>query len=341
MANISSKRWGVYSEIASIIPKSVFVQSLTLSFCLIFLYSPTILNLIHSWWKDYNYSHGFLVPLISLYLIWRRRDELQNIDSSPNCWGALFILFGGAILIFGKVGGVVFLMHISLIFVIVGLTLLLLGWHWLKALAFPIAYLTFIVPLPPTILNAIAYPLQLLAANFSNVFLQLFNVPVVVDKDFIFLPNITLFVAPGCAGIRYIIPVSAIAVVLAYLMLERWLHRAILVGSAIVMAVLTNLFRVASTGFLAYFVSPKLTEGAFHSLYGWLISIVNLVFLWGMVSLLSKRRRTKDEFVEHYKGCVNCDSTLPTYPFPLIKYTKQFYIAVIILISLAVCFHVL
>jgi len=280
-----AKKWDAYSKIGLITHKNLFVQLLILSLCVSFLCAPTIFSLIRSWWRDYNYSHGFLVPLISLYLIWRRRYELQKIDSSPNYWGVLFILFGGAVFFGGKVGSVVFLTHFSLIFVIVGLTLLLLGWHWLKALAFPIAYLIFMVPLPPIILNVVASPLQRLAASFSNLALQAFNIPVVVEGNLIYLPNITLHVAPGCAGLRYIIPVLVIALALAYLTLEKWSHRAILIGCAIVMAVLTNLFRVASTGFLAYLVSPELSGGTFHSIYGWSISIVNFVFLWGMVSI--------------------------------------------------------
>ena len=335
-----AQRCNAHRKIIPIITGNVFLQCLLLLLCMGFLYSSTILSLIRSWWQDCNYSHGFLVPLISLYLIWQRRDKLQHLESSPNYWGALFILFGGAMLILGEFGSVVFLEHFSLIWVIVGLTITLLGYVWFKALILPLAYLIFMVPLPPSVLNIVASPLQLLAASFSNLFLGIFNVPVVVDNNFIFLPNITLFVAPGCAGIRYIIPVLVIAVALAYLMLERWLYRTILVGGAIVMAVLTNLFRVATTGFLAYFVSVKLAGGSFHSLYGWSLSIVDFVFLWAIALLLFRRERPRVETGEHHKGGdLTCNSTLPTYRFPRAKYTRQFYLAVIILISFAVCFH--
>lgn len=341
MTNVGTKLWNIYRKKGFIIPSNIFVQFLVLSFGVFFLYAPTILNLIYSWRKNSDiYSHCFLIPVISLYLIWRRRSELQKMELSPNYWGSLFILFGGATLILGKVGNAFFLMHLSLIPVIVGLTLLLFGWRWLRALAFPIAYLIFMVPLPPFVLEVINPPLQLLAASFSNLFLRAFNISVFVDKNFIFLPDATLFVEPSCSGLRYILPVLAIAVLLAYLSLQRWSDRVVLVVIALTMAILTNVLRVASTGLLAHFVSPKLAEGSFHSFHGWLISIVNFVFLLGMISLLAKRNRTKEQPVEQ-EDSVPADSSSSTYRFPLIEYTKQFYFAVIILMSLAACFHLL
>jgi len=342
MTNTEIKHWCVYSKKDFIIYKNVFVQILALSFCVFFLYAPILSNLIHSWRKNRDiYSHCFLIPLVSLYLIWRKRNEFQNIESSPNYWGSLFILFGGIILILGKIGNAAILMHFSLFPVIVGLTILLFGWGWLRALAFPIAYLIFMIPLPPFIMDIIVPPLQLLAADFSNLFLRAFNISVFVDKNFIFLPDVTLFVEPSCAGIRYIIPVLAIAVLLAYLSLERWFDRAILVVCAITMAILTNVFRVASTGLLAHFVSPKLAEGTFHSFHGWLISIANFVFLLGMVSLLTRRSSVKGQSVECHQDDLTLGSSASNYRFPLTCYTKQFYIAVIILMSLATCFHLL
>ena len=129
------------------------------------LYSEILVGLVFDWENDPNYSHGFIVPFISAYLIWERWGVLKTVPLQPNPWGALFLMIGLAILVVGSIGAELYTQRFSLIVVLSGLVLLILGKQLMMHLSLPLAFLIFMVPLPAIVVNTIAFPLQLLAAQ--------------------------------------------------------------------------------------------------------------------------------------------------------------------------------
>ena len=142
------------------------------------LYHRTLYGLAVQWYLDPNYSHGFLVPLLSTYFVWERREQVQRLPIVPNVWGVVVLGIGLLMLLVGSVGAELFLQRTSLIVVIAGVVLLVLGRDYVSALAFPIAFLIFMVPLPAIVLNTIAFPLQLLAAKTATFCLFNLGIPV-------------------------------------------------------------------------------------------------------------------------------------------------------------------
>src|SRR5262249_47030310 len=129
------------------------------------LYAPTVTRMMQQWWRDPNFSHGFFVPLFSLWVLYQRREKLAALQRSPSTWGLLIVLFSLGIFVLGVFGAELFLSRISLILLIAGLVLFFAGWAVLRAIAFPVLLLFLMIPIPAIVFNQITFPLQILASK--------------------------------------------------------------------------------------------------------------------------------------------------------------------------------
>jgi exosortase len=263
------------------------VQAGLLAGTFLYLYAFVIPPLVADWADDPNYSHGFLVPVLSAYFIWERRQKLLAVVWQPSIWGVLVLLAGICMLFLGHIGAEFFLMRSSMIVVLSGLVLYLYGWQVLQVLGFPLAFLLFMVPLPSIILNTITFPLQLLAAKLSTASLQLIGLPVFREGNIIFLPHTTLEIVEACSGIRSLVSLLALAVVFAYMTQRRSGKRWVLAISAVPIALVANAFRIWGTGVLAFLYGTQVAEGFYHTFAGWLVFVVAFVLLLSEGFLLS------------------------------------------------------
>ena len=263
------------------------VQGGLLAGTFLYLYAFVLSPLIADWADDPNYSHGFLVPVLSAYFVWERRQKLLGITRQPSIWGVPLLLAGIGLLFLGHLGAELFLMRASMIVVLTGLVLYLCGWKILQALVFPLAFLLFMVPLPAIILNTVTFPLQLLAAKLSTASLQLIGLPVFREGNIIFLPHTTLEIVEACSGIRSLVSLLALAVVFAYMTQRRSGKRWLLAVSAVPIALVANAFRIWGTGVLAFLYGTQVAEGFYHTFAGWLVFVVAFVLLLSEGCLLS------------------------------------------------------
>ena len=250
------------------------------------LYWSVAVNLVHQWWSDENYSHGFLVPLFSGYLVWRRRGALTPMPVRRHWIGWPVLVFGLGCLVIGDLAAENFLQRSSLIVVVAGLVLVNLGTSAFRLVAFPLAYLFFMIPMPATIFYKLAFPLQMLAAANSAAVLDLLGVPVLLDGNVIHLSRVTLGVAEACSGIRSLISLLALAVAWAYLTLPSLPAMAILVAAAIPITIAANAARIVITGLIGQSFGMQYAQGFFHTFSGWLIFIVAFVCLLAVHSLI-------------------------------------------------------
>lgn len=265
--------------------KGVWVKVGVLAVLLGLLYLPVIPPMVVQWWRDPNYSHGFLIPLVSLFLVWRRREALRDLPKVPSDWGLPVMVVGISTLTVGILGAELFTTRSSMIAVISGIVIYLGGWRMFRALLFPIAYLIFMVPLPFLVFNAVAFPLQLLAAKVAQASLQVLGIPVLREGNVIHLPGVSLEVVDACSGIRSLMSLAALGTLFAYFTQRPLWKRAVLVLSTVPIAVATNALRVSGTGLLAYRFGGKAAEGFFHEFSGLVIfgSAFLLLFLEGTI----------------------------------------------------------
>jgi len=177
------------------------------------LYGGVVRHLVHDWIRDENYSHGFLIIPLALYFAWERRTRLAALSLAPSNIG-LIIVFGSlGVLLAGVLGAELFLTRVSLIGLTAGSIVFLLGWQALRVLAFPVALLLLMIPIPALIFNQIAFPLQLLASQVGETALRTLGVPVLREGNVIVLANTSLEVAEACSGIRSLISLLTLGIV--------------------------------------------------------------------------------------------------------------------------------
>src|SRR5215470_8115889 len=132
-------------------------QVLALAALSLWLYGPTLLRLIVQWWQDPNFSHGFLVPAFSAFLVWQRRTTLAQLSLRPSWTGAAILTLALVTLIIGQMGAELFLARFSLLLLLAGIIVLFLGWNHLRILLFPLAFLILMIPIPTIIFNQITF----------------------------------------------------------------------------------------------------------------------------------------------------------------------------------------
>ena len=258
------------------------------------LYWPVLRGLWTQWSLDGNASHGFLIPLISAYVVWDRRQALRSTPIAPSWWGAVVTAAGLLTLLLGQVGAELFVQRLSFILVVVGLVYLLAGGAVVRLWAFPLAFLVFMVPLPAIVLNAVAFPLQGFAAQTAASCLVALNIPVLREGNVIALARTTLEVAEACSGIRSLMSLVALGTAYAYFTERVLWKRWIIIAAAIPVAIAANAFRVAGTGVLAHYFGEEAAQGFYHDFSGWLVFIVAfaLLLLVGRVVNRVGRERT-------------------------------------------------
>ena len=252
------------------------------------LYADILHNLYLDWLNDPNYSHGLLVPLISAYFAWQKKDELQQLQVKPANSGLLLIFFALAVLLAGVAAQEFYTRRASFVLLLAGLIVFLLGWQWLKTLLLPVAFLFFMIPLPYIIYDAIAFPLKLFVAKFSVITLKLMGVILLREGNILMFPDLTLEVADACSGLRSIISLLALGVALAVLTQKRMSMKILLVVMTVPIAVLTNMIRVIVTGYLAQYYGSAAAEGFFHEFAGMGVFLLAMVLLFVCSGVMRK-----------------------------------------------------
>ena len=289
-------------------------QGLAIGFAIAFAYATVMAKLFRDWWNDENYSHGLLIPIIIVYILWTQREKLARVPANSSLlWGGAAILFASFALWAGVAGAELYTQRLSLILLLAGITVYFWGFRLLQMLLVPLALLFLAMPIPAIVFNKIAFPLQLFASRCAVWSMSMLGIPVMRQGNIIELKPLNSFdtkkleVVEACSGIRSLMTLLTLAVVFAYFthtpddgdkprtlfgwLKSYWFWRAvILVGSAVPIAILTNAFRVSGTGVLAHYYGTAIADGFFHSFSGWAIYIVAFILLFGIGIVLDRFR---------------------------------------------------
>jgi exosortase len=253
---------------------------------LVLAFFPILQHLVNQWATDEDVGHGFFVPAIAAYIAWQRRDELLAVESKPARWGWAILAWGALQAYLGTVGAELFLQRTAFLITLVGVLLVLGGTALVRALAFPLLLLPFMIPIPTVVYNAITFPLQLLASRIAEVVLSWIDIPVFRDGNVLELANQRLSVAEACSGIRSLLSLTFLSLVYAYFFDSKVWMRWVLLIATVPIAILANSARVTITGILSQ-RDPELTKGLFHSLEGWIIFVIDLAMLFALHKLIN------------------------------------------------------
>jgi exosortase len=256
------------------------VWSAILLSLVVLLYGSVLKGMILQWWYDPDYGHGFFVPLFSGFILWQQRERWLTTRIKPSNFGFVVMLGAVGLLVVGSLGAELFTSRFSLLALLAGMILFLLGWSVLRAVSFPLGFLILMIPIPVIIYNQITFPLQLLASRLASSFLELVGVPVLRDGNVLVLSNYSMEVVEACSGIRSLMSLTALAIAYGYLTEPRWWVRYLLVVLMVPIAIAANAIRITGAGMLAHRFGPTAAEGFLHGFSGWVIFLVAILLMF-------------------------------------------------------------
>jgi exosortase A len=242
----------------------LFLISIALITLLLF-YSNSLLALFSYWWNSSDYSHGVLLPIISLYLIWLKRQPLANTASSPQPAALLLLFILSASWLVAKTIDVLFIERMTIIALFPTLIWALLGNKKTKIILFPLTYLFFAAP----VWDFFAVPLQNLTALASFKLLQLTNLPILLEEHYISIPAGKFLIAKACSGLRFFIAAAAISALYAHLNYRSLSRQLIFIAIALVGAIILNWIRVCIIIWIGHLTNMEHPIVEDHNSLGW------------------------------------------------------------------------
>jgi exosortase len=250
---------------------------------LLVCYAHTLRGMFEQWSNDEDMSHGFLVPVVILWIVWRERGRWRALKAEPSWWGLALLAAAAGMQFAGMLGVGLFAGSVAFLVSVAGAVLGLGGFAWLRALAFPLALAVFMLPKLAVVYNQVTLPLQLLASRIAAGILTAAGIGVVREGNILDVGGHRVAVVEACDGIRYLLSLGFMAVVFAYLSDSKPWMRWALLAAAVPIAILANAVRVAAAGWL-----PPLETGLPHAVCGGFIFVLCLATLMLLRRLFNK-----------------------------------------------------
>lgn len=252
--------------------------------CFAVAYWDPLQNLIFRWMEREEYSHGFFIPLISLWLVWNRRTAIAHSVGGAAPLGALVVLLALVLLWAGELSALYLLAHLSLLLCFAGLLLACGGRSLLQVCALPLGYLLFAIPVPYFLDAQFSWWLQLVSSRLGVEVLRLFGVAVYLQGNVIDLGHYALQVVDACSGLRYLYPLASLGFLAAYLFQAPAWQRLVVLLSVVPITVLMNSLRIAAIGALVNVRGSAAADGFLHFFEGWVIfmtcALILLLEIW-------------------------------------------------------------
>jgi len=272
--------------------------SIALIMLLSLIYYPSTKYLIVEWMSNDENSHGPILVLIALYIVWKKRFLISSHLGNPSWYGPLVVLMGLILAVGSMQGDIVKVTNYSLIIVLAGLAVSLGGRQLIKDFMFPLFLLFMTIPLPYLINVLLTRKLQMISSELGAWIIGLFNIPVFLEGNVIELENYTLLVEEACSGLNYLYSLVSIGIIWSYFFKAPRLHKVVLVLSTIPIAVFMNGARVGVTGILVNTSGIEVAEGFMHEFEGLVIFLATCLLLIPIVWLLTLLQKTRPTFAE-------------------------------------------
>ncbi len=260
---------------------SWFFLSLLITGCIIAFF-PVFQKLVLSWSTSDDYSHGFLVIPLSLFIIWSKKEILKKVSRNPSISGLFLILFSLVVYIAAYYAEIATVASFSLVSLIAGMIIYYFGFSMLKELAFPVTFLLFMIPVPAQIYASLTLPLQLFVSSISSSISSAIGIPVFRDGNIIQIPEHTLQVVTACSGLRSMVSLMALGAVFGFFSLRSNLLKTILFLAGIPISIFVNFIRIFLMILAFHYFDFDLTKESIHTLFGVAIYILALIAVFAV-----------------------------------------------------------
>ncbi|MGK0442735.1 MAG: exosortase D (VPLPA-CTERM-specific) [Pseudohongiellaceae bacterium] len=251
------------------------------------VFQSGLAEMVKDWELD-EYSHGYMIPMVALYIIWQKQQQLPVLTQSGAWLGVLGTLLGLLAYFMGEMATVYEVVQYGFLLCVFSVFLSFFGWRSTALVWVAFAYLIFMVPLPQFVYKALSSELQLVSSSIGVYVIRLFNISVFLEGNVIDLGSYQLQVVEACSGLRYLFPLMSFGFLIAYLFKAPFWQRALLFLSTIPITVLMNSFRIGLIGVTVEYWGIEMAEGVLHDFEGWVIFIGCLGVLVIEMTLLHK-----------------------------------------------------
>jgi len=310
------------------------------SLCLVALligvmFSDGLIYMTNHWERE-EYSHGYLIPVISFWFIWSNKEVLAQYTKQGSWAGLALLIIGLMIGLMGELASLYIVTQYAFLIVLYGLCLALVGWKGMHLLWFALAYLFFMVPLPSFLYNNLSSQLQLISSQMGVAVIRLFDISVFLQGNVIDLGTFKLQVVEACSGLRYLFPLTSFGFLCAYFFRAPFWMRAVVFLTTLPITVLMNSFRIGVIGVLVEYWGIEQAEGFLHDFEGWIIFIgcLGVLFaeMWLMVRLFMSDKTFSQVFIVDAVVNVSVANTADTKNSQLFGLAKSYLAACALLV---------
>jgi exosortase D (VPLPA-CTERM-specific) len=310
-------RWGIYAILA----------------CLIgYMFRDGINAMINNWNGKEEYSHGWLIPAVTAYLIWQENHTLSRIPYKGSWIGVGIAMFATALFLLGELSTLYIIEQYALVVLIFGIVLAMEGGSRFKLIWVPLVMLFFMIPLPTFLYRSLSAQLQLISSKLGVEMIRLCDISVNLQGNVIDLGTYQLQVVEACNGLRYLFPLMSLAFICAYFFKGPLWKRAVIFLSSIPITIFMNSFRIAMIGVLVEYWGIDMANGFLHDFEGWAIFMLCLAVLLLEMWLLAKLPPTVDNTTD-----VNTLQAQKTPTDTIQQSSHSWSQATIIGLTLAIC----
>lgn len=263
------------------------------------VFYPSLLRLFGAWEAE-EYSHGFMLPIVTLFFVWQKSTLIAQTPFRPSWIGVAVALFGLLLYVAGELGTIYALIQYAFLVTLGGLLLALMGWRAFKIIAPALLLLFFAIPLPNFLYNNLAAELQLISSQLGVGVIRLFGIPVFLEGNVIDLGSYKLQVVEACSGLRYLFPLAALGYISAYIFKGALWKKAVLLIATLPIAVLMNSLRIGVIGVLVNYGGTGMAEGFVHDFEGWVVFMacagLLVLLMWILASIGSDSVPLREAF---------------------------------------------
>jgi exosortase D (VPLPA-CTERM-specific) len=260
--------------------QNLLFQVIALSILFAVAYWIPLKGIVNTWMTNDDYSYGFLIPVITGYLLWEKRYLIREYISKSS-WSILpLLIFFVLLSIYGILGSSGYISRPAIPILIILLVAFCFGIELAKKLILPLGFLVFMVPLPSVVDRTFGVFLKKISSELGGLIIRMWGFSVHVSGNVIDLGATQLQVVDACSGLRFVFPLLALGVLCAYFFERVAWKRIVLVLSTIPIAIFTNVLRIGITGILTNIYGTKVADGFFHGFSGWAIFMVAFAFIF-------------------------------------------------------------
>ncbi len=278
-------------------------------------------HLVGTWGTREEYSYGYLIPVITLFLIWQKRPQLEQVPFTGSWLGIVVVILGLGLLVIGNLSTLFLVVQYAFLVVLAGIALTFMGWHAFKIIAAPLALLVFMIPLPQFLLQEISNQLQLVSSQIGVWVIRLFGISVFLEGNVIDLGTYKLQVVEACSGLRYLFPLMTLGFIVAYFFQAAFWKRAFVFLSTIPITVLMNSFRIGVIGVMVEHWGRSMAEGFLHDFEGWIVFMactgVLVAEIWVLSKIGGDRRPLREVFGIEFPEPTPADAQIKRRPLPV------------------------